>query len=174
MESPTKRAQRFGTKTRQSRQSSPLSTVCTPKRGQRAAASSSTSVHGDFFSSNDEVVIFSCITQPIVVTFNTTSYYHTIWVLRHDQKEIRKRSSGPKDKRRKPDLGESLLSTVPGLNHFNSSDEDRDDDFDGNSKLLHSTLMHPRTNLSNFTPLDPDETAQTVHSNVPKLQNQVF
>ena len=157
LESPSKRAQRFGTKTRQSRQSSPLEPVCTPRKDQRSAQSTSICAHGDFFSSNDEVVIFSCVTQPIVVTFNTKSYHHTIWVLRHDSKEIRKRNSGPKTRRKKRVFRDQRST--------NSSD---DDEFDGASKLLHSSLMHPRDDMN---PLDPDE---TMHSNKSRLHNQVL
>ena len=157
MESPSKRAQRFGTKTRQSRQSSPMEPLCTPQHDQRGTRSSSSCAHGDFFSSNDEVVIFSCITQPILVTFNTASYYHTIWVLRRDQKEIRKRHCGSTTKQKKAFRG-----------HRDHGGNSSDDDFDGASKMLHSSLMHPR---DDFNPLDPDDTA---HSNKSRLQNQVF
>ena len=143
--------------------SSPPQSIKTPERDQKKdpyVPNPANCSHGDFFWDNDEIVIFSCLTQPIIVSFNRKSYYHTIWVIRHDQKEINKRLNNKQDK---PDKDNTAL--------FNPNSSDSDEADDDNDKIIHSSFLHSRSNIK-FTPNDND--LQNDHQHIAPHTTQVL
>ena len=85
--------------------------------------------HGDYFFDSNETIVFTSVTQPFIITFNTKYHCHTLWIVRQDRKQMNLRlNSG---------------TTIPiddtkeeNINDDNIIDTGNVDNFDDNGPLI--------------------------------------